>query len=176
MKREADLRLLDEPTNYLHIPTLEVLEESLSTFSGALVLVTHDRYLLDRVSTAVMGLDGEGGATLYADYSQWEADLAEQRAVKPAEAKPVAAEVRETGPAAGTKKKLSYNEQREWDAMEGRILEAEARLEEAQERVQAPDVVADGEKLQTAYKQLQQAQEEVEQLYARWAELEGKLK
>src|SRR6185503_14260433 len=72
MLQPADLLLLDEPTNDLDIPTLEVLEESLLEFPGALVLITHDRYLLDRVSTAVVALDGEGGATSYADYAQWE--------------------------------------------------------------------------------------------------------
>ena len=75
----ADVLFLDEPTNDLDIPTLEVLEESLLEFSGALVLVSHDRYLLDRVSTVVIGLDGgdrgrrEGQAGVFADYSQWEA-------------------------------------------------------------------------------------------------------
>ena len=60
MVQPADLLLLDEPTNDLDIPTLEVLEESLLDFPGALVLVSHDRYLLDRVSTVLLGLDGEG--------------------------------------------------------------------------------------------------------------------
>ena len=72
MLQPADLLLLDEPTNDLDIPTLEVLEDSLTEFPGALVLVTHDRYLLDRVSTAVLGLDGQGGAQMFADYWQWE--------------------------------------------------------------------------------------------------------
>ena len=56
MLEPADVLLLDEPTNDLDIPTLEILEESLVEFPGALVLVTHDRYLLDRVSTTVLGL------------------------------------------------------------------------------------------------------------------------
>jgi ATP-binding cassette subfamily F protein uup len=72
MLQPADLLLLDEPTNDLDIPTLEILEESLLEFRGALVLVTHDRFLLDRVSTVVLGLDGFGGAERFADYSQWE--------------------------------------------------------------------------------------------------------
>ncbi len=71
MLEPADLLLLDEPTNDLDIPTLEILEESLLEFTGALVLVTHDRYLLDRVSTVVLGLDSVGGAERFADYSQW---------------------------------------------------------------------------------------------------------
>src|SRR5438445_1495475 len=72
MLQPADVLLLDEPTNDLDIPTLEILEESLSEFRGALVLVTHDRYMMDRVSTVVLGLDGLGGSEVFADYSQWE--------------------------------------------------------------------------------------------------------
>ena len=72
MLQPADVLLLDEPTNDLDIPTLEILEESLLEYRGALVLVTHDRYMLDRVSTVVLGLDGGGGAERFADYSQWE--------------------------------------------------------------------------------------------------------
>src|SRR6185369_1539763 len=72
MLRPADLLLLDEPTNDLDIPSLEVLEESLADFPGAMVLVTHDRYMLQRLSSEVLALDGKGGAYLYSDYSQWE--------------------------------------------------------------------------------------------------------
>src|SRR5467141_958419 len=72
MLQPADVLLLDEPTNDLDIPTLEILEESLLEYSGALVLVTHDRFMLDRVSTVVLGLDGRGSAERFADYSQWE--------------------------------------------------------------------------------------------------------
>ena len=78
----ADVLLLDEPTNDLDIPTLEILEESLAEFAGALILVTHDRYLLDRISTVVLGLDGQGGAERFADYSQWDAWQKERKATK----------------------------------------------------------------------------------------------
>src|ERR1700724_2514663 len=73
MLQPADILLLDEPTNDLDIPTLEILEESLIDFPGSLVLVTHDRYMLDRVSSIVLGLNGKGGADTFADYAQWEA-------------------------------------------------------------------------------------------------------
>src|SRR5208283_3684181 len=72
MLQPADVLILDEPTNDLDIATLDVLENSLDEFSGALVLVTHDRYLLDRISTEILALDGRGNANMYADLAQWE--------------------------------------------------------------------------------------------------------
>ena len=171
MLQPADVLLLDEPTNDLDIPTLEVLEDSLTEFPGALVLVTHDRYLLDRVSTVVLGLDGAGGATLFADYSQWEAELSAKRAPKPAASK---AADRVDAPA-GARKKLSYIEQREWDVMEQKILEAEGLLETQKALLNAPDVVSDPKRIEQVYRELSAAQAEVDALYARWAELEAKL-
>ena len=76
MREPADLLILDEPTNDLDIPTLEVLEDSLAEFEGGLVLVTHDRFMLERVSNVILALDGEGGAETFADYAQWEATRA----------------------------------------------------------------------------------------------------
>ena len=169
MLQPADLLLLDEPTNDLDISTLELLEENLIDFTGALVLVTHDRYMLDRVSTTVLGLDGEGGAQVYADYSQWEDDRRQSK--KPAAtAKSASAPPTPSAP----KKKLSYMEQREWEQMEERILEAEAELERYQSALQDPAVASDGEALQRNYAQMQTAQARVDELYARWSELESK--
>ena len=79
MLEPADVLLLDEPTNDLDIPTLEILEDNLLEFPGALVLVTHDRYLLNRVATTVVGLDGRGGIGRFADFAQWEAWVEETR-------------------------------------------------------------------------------------------------
>ena len=81
-QQPADVLLLDEPTNDLDIPTLEILEESLLEYRGALVLVTHDRYVLHRVTTVVLGLDGMGKAERFADYSQWEEWQSAQEAAK----------------------------------------------------------------------------------------------
>jgi ATP-binding cassette subfamily F protein uup len=167
MLQPADLLLLDEPTNDLDIPTLEVLEDSLADFPGALVLVTHDRYLLDRVSTVVLGLDGKGGAQLFADYYQWE--TARNQAAAPV--------VRREAPPAkslSAKKKLNYLESREWEQMEGCILDAEQALEAVRAEMQSSEVVSDGPRLQACYGQLQQAEAAVHALYARWAELEAK--
>jgi ATP-binding cassette subfamily F protein uup len=177
MLEPADLLLLDEPTNDLDIPTLEVLEESLLEFPGALVLVTHDRYLLDRVSTRLLALDGRGGAVPYADYDQWEAD----RGLAP----PPAADARKPGPDASMGKrrpgaphakprKLGYLEQREWDAMEGRIVAAEQSLETCRQAAADPRIAADHQALAARIEALSVAQAEVDRLYARWAELEAK--
>jgi ATP-binding cassette subfamily F protein uup len=172
MLQPADLLLMDEPTNDLDIPTLEVLEESLTEFPGALVLVTHDRYLLDRVSTAVLGLDGQGGSLLCADYWQWE--QAQTNRKQPRAEKPSApASKTDSQPA---KKKLSYMEAREWERMEELILENEAEAEAIRVEMQSPDVVSDGPRLAECYERLQAAEQRVGTLYARWAELEAKQK
>ena len=119
MLEPADVLLLDEPTNDLDIATLEVLEENLMEFAGALVLVTHDRFMLDRISTLVMGLDGEGGAQAFAEYAQWEqAQLAKK---SPKKEKDSGGRQRE----GQSKKRLSYLEARELETMETRIHEAE---------------------------------------------------
>ncbi len=72
MLQPADILILDEPTNDLDIPSLEVLEESLQDFPGVVVLVTHDRFMLDNISTYLLALDGQGKAEYFADYPQWE--------------------------------------------------------------------------------------------------------
>ena len=167
MLASADVLLLDEPTNDLDIPTLEVLEDSLLEFSGAIVLVSHDRYLLDRVSTVVIGLDGGGGET-FADYSQWEASRSEQPSQKPA-----AKEPRQPPPEDGPKKKLAYLEQREWDGMEAKILEAEGELDTWRNEMQ--EAGPDAKRLTEAYERMQQSQRVVDELYGRWAELEAKV-
>jgi ATP-binding cassette subfamily F protein uup len=172
----ADLLLLDEPTNDLDIPTLEVLEESLLEFPGALVLVTHDRYLLDRVSTRILALDGRGGAVPYADYDQWEAAqraAATAPTVRPAKAAEKSSPSAVVG-GAGRARKLGYLEQREWDEMESRILEAESGLDAAREAAADPRVAADHVELPRRLTALAEAQAVVDRLYARWAELEAK--
>jgi len=170
MLQPADVLFLDEPTNDLDIPTLEVLEESLLDFPGALVLVTHDRYLLDRVATTVIALEGDGNWGLYAEYSQWEQERSERRS--PAAAKKAPAE---TVAVAVAKKKLSYIEQREWDAMEQQIMEAEEDFAESKMTLDDPAVFSDHTKVQAATVRMETAQHRVEALYARWAELEAKV-
>jgi ATP-binding cassette subfamily F protein uup len=171
MLQPADVLLLDEPTNDLDIPTLEVLEDSLLEFPGALVLVSHDRYLLDRVSTRIVGLDGAGGSGVYADYAQWEQDTARQR-IDARKQKPAASPdaSRKTAPG----RKLSYIESREWEHIEQKITDAERRLAEAQAQLQNPDGASKPAEMQARYDAMLAAQTAVDQLYERWAELEAK--
>jgi ATP-binding cassette subfamily F protein uup len=179
MLQPADVLLLDEPTNDLDIPTLDILEESLLEFRGSLVLVTHDRYMLDRVSTVVLGLDGRGGVGLFADYSQWERWLEErERAAKAASAKasgvPAAvADAERARPGPG-RKKLSYLEAREYETIEQRVADAEHVLQNMRLQLEDPGIVSDSQRLLAAQAQMDEAQEQVDTLYARWAELEKK--
>ena len=166
MLEPADLLLLDEPTNDLDIPTLEILEESLLEFRGALVLVTHDRYMLDRVCTTVLGLDGRGDAEQFADYAQWEAW---QRP-------PVVVGGSSTGDkrVAGSKKKMSYSEAREYAVIEDRVTAAEEAVARERAVVEDPAVATDAVRLQAGLVAMEQAQSVLDDLYARWAELEAK--
>ena len=173
MLQPADILLLDEPTNDLDIPTLEILEQALLEFRGSIVLVTHDRYLLDRVSTLVLGLDGERGAESFADYAQWESWQAERkRAPNETEAprrSPQASERSTQSP-----KKLSYVEAREYATIEERISDAEQVLQRKRAELENPAIASDGTKLVAAQAAMEQAQKDLDTLYARWAELEEK--
>jgi len=167
MLEPADLLLLDEPTNDLDIPTLEILEESLLEFRGVLVLVTHDRYMLDRVCTSVLGLDGRGGAESFADYSQWEAW---QRQPVPDVKATAAQDKRSTS----SKKKLSYLEAREYAGIEDRVTAAEEQVARERGVVEDPAVAIDAVRLQAALEAMEKAQTALDELYTRWAELEAK--
>jgi len=175
MLQPADVLLLDEPTNDLDIPTLEILEESLLEYRGALVLVTHDRFMLDRVSTIVLGLDGLGGAERFADYSQWEVwQRSQQKGAtnlsSGAKRSPAAVEAQP----AVAKKKLSYMEARELETIEERIAEADRNLEARRAALEDPSITSDPQRLKTACIEMDEAQNVLDRLYSRWAELEKK--
>ena len=174
MLRPADVLLLDEPTNDLDIPSLEVLEESLADFSGAVVLVTHDRYMLRRLSSDILGFDGSGVVGQFTDYTQWENARDEALAAE-AEAR------RADAPKSGARKeqpknskRLSFKEQREWDQMEASILEGENGVAAKQKELEDPVVANDPAKLMSVCQELADAQAKVDELYARWQELAEK--
>jgi ATP-binding cassette subfamily F protein uup len=171
MLQPADLLLLDEPTNDLDIPALEVLEDNLAEFPGAVVIVSHDRTLMDRLCTEVVGLDGRGGAAIFASVDQWltayEAS-SKQQAAGSKEERPESAKK----PAAAKPRKLSYKEQQEWDQMESAILTAEQAVAEREAEVERAS--KSHAALTDACRALEEAQRAVERLYARWEELEAK--
>ena len=167
MRQPADILLLDEPTNDLDIPSLDVLEESLTEFPGALVLVTHDRFLLDRVCNLVLGFDGQGHAEYFAEYEQWLA-MMQHRERKP----PPKAPDKEKSAIKPKSGKLSYMDQREYDQMETTIFTAESRLEELAHLMNAPEVRANPTQLEHYWQEQQALQVETDQLYDRWDELE----
>ena len=174
MLQPADILLLDEPTNDLDIPTLEILEQSLLEFRGSLVLVTHDRYLLDRVSTVVLGLDGRGGAESFGDYWQWETWQAERKQSRTESESQSRSLPAFPAPAAQGQKKLSYLEAREYAGIEQRIADAEQRLQNKRAALEDPAIASDGPKLVAAHAEMEAAQKDLDALYARWAELQEK--
>jgi ATP-binding cassette subfamily F protein uup len=173
----ADVLLLDEPTNDLDIPTLEILEESLLEYRGALVLVTHDRYLLDRVSTVVLGLNGLGETERFADFAQW-TDWQGSREMK-GTSNVASRDQRsrstavETKPAAA-RKRLSYVEAREFATIEERIAQAEQELQAKRAALENPASASERLDFQDTCAQFEEAQRTVDRLYERWAELEKK--
>jgi ATP-binding cassette subfamily F protein uup len=181
MLREAQVLVLDEPTNDLDLPTLAVLEESLTGFDGAVLLVTHDRYFLDQVATTILAFDARNhGVIPFASLGQWEAWRAETAAAEKAAAAaaapapaPAPSEAPPSQPAA--RKKLGYKDQREYDAIEATIAQAEAALNEARAASEHPDNASDHAKLVALLATVDERQAEVDRLYARWSELEAKL-
>ena len=169
MREPADLLILDEPTNDLDIPTLEVLEDSLAEFAGGLVLVTHDRFMLERVSTRHPGPRRRGRGR----------DVRRLRAVGggPRPTRRPVAPARTPGarpPAPAAASGSGTCEQREWDGMEQAILAAEGAVEACRRAAEDPGIASDPAALQTRYAALEAARAEVDRLYARWAELEAK--
>lgn len=171
MRQPADILLLDEPTNDLDIPSLGILEESLLEFPGALVLVTHDRFLLEKVCQQILGFDGNGHTEYFADYQQWLHWLHKSTQTKKTGSK----NKKNAKPAKEKKKqkKLSYMDQREYDGIEEKILTLEERLEELQTLLADPATVADHDLVADYWKEQQEVQTQVEKLYDRWQELDA---
>ncbi len=163
----ADILLLDEPANDLDIPTLEVLEESLEEFSGAIVLITHDRFLMGRLCDLLLYLDGDGGAEYFADYDQWlqyrkDGLLATSQSGESSQSLPN-----------NKPQKLAYEERKELNRIEKKIEKAEGIVDNLQRQLHDPKIMCDADQLAERYAEHQEAQKKVEQLYERWEELEA---
>ena len=174
--REANLLILDEPTNDLDLVTLQVLEDVLSDYKGCVLLVTHDRFFLDKVATGIIAFEGNGVLHRHAGGYDLYRRLKEQReseAAAPAARKSVPASATARPAPSDGGRKLSYKEKRELEGMETAIMEAEARKEELSTRLSDPALYAAGnDEVQKVSAEFRAASEKVDALYARWAELE----
>ncbi len=167
LRRGGNLLVLDEPTNDLDLPTLGALEEGLIHFPGCALIVSHDRWFLDRVATAILAFEGDGKVTLYEGSYTFYAQRRPQKAT---------ASRKQSGAArvkAATARKLSFKETRELEGMEAAIAKAEARVRELEAAVVDPVVFTDWAKTQEVTAELEAKRTEVEQLFARWAELDA---
>jgi len=172
MREPADVLLLDEPTNDLDIASIEVLENALLEFPGAVVVITHDRLLLDRICTEIVGLHADEAWGNYASVAQWlEAVSASRRKAAPEEELKAEKQPKRS---ARPKSGLSYHEKKEYAEMEERLLAAEERVDSLQAQLNDPAVAADHEKLNATYEAHREAQAELDRLFARWEELERK--
>jgi ATP-binding cassette subfamily F protein uup len=167
MLQPADLLLLDEPTNDLDISTLEILEESLLEFSGAVVLITHDRYMLDRICNSFMALGNLEKTDLYASYAQWEsAATSHLTPTKPKEKKKPTA--------TANRPKLTNQERKEYKEIERKIAKAEDKVRELNHLLEDPAITGDPARLQETCTAIAIGETEIEQLYLRFLELDEK--
>jgi ATP-binding cassette subfamily F protein uup len=170
MLEPANVLVLDEPTNDLDLATLIILEETLTEFEGAIILVSHDRYFLDQVSTRLLAFD-EGQVIGFSDLFQWENWRTDQAAEKVARLKASTAPAPTTAAPSPSKKRLGYKDQRELDGMEARIQETEAQLARSTAELENPEIASNAVRLKEVTDRIATLQAEVERLYARWEEL-----
>lgn len=181
LKSGGNFLILDEPTNDLDLPTLRVLEEALATFKGCVLVVSHDRYFLNRVCTDILAFEGEGQvAASVGNYDYYTEKRRERAAAKPAGKNPgpIPAAALPEVPAPSAKnvlkpRKLSYKEERELESMETSIHSAEEDVFEREAKFQDPKYLIElGAKVSAATAELESARQKVKDLYARWEELE----
>jgi ATP-binding cassette subfamily F protein uup len=175
LRRGGNLLVLDEPTNDLDLPTLGALEDGLTRFPGCALIVSHDRWFLDRVATSILAFEGQGRVTLYeGSYSFY----AERRPKPAAEGSARRREeTKDTRPppikAAGPRK-ITFKERAELAGIEETIAAAEKRVTELEAALSDPNVQKErGAEVKTLVAQLAAARAEVERLFARWQELDA---
>lgn len=160
MLQPADVLLLDEPTNDLDIPTLETLEESLIDFPGAVVLITHDRCMLDRICNSLLALGEVATPSFYADFSQWQKSqalksLPEQKKL----------------PSQG---RLSYKEKKELEQIERKIEKSEEEIKNLNLQLENPEIAQEMERISEICTRIKLLETQIEQLYIKWGELDQK--
>ncbi|MFL5401130.1 MAG: ABC-F family ATP-binding cassette domain-containing protein [Myxococcales bacterium] len=167
----ANVLVLDEPTNDLDLVTLNVLEQLLLQFTGSVLLVTHDRYFLDKVATSILAFDGEGHAVRYpGNYETYTALRPAPGGVAAAAVKSAAPEKRAKPRKAG---KLSFKEQRELESIESLIEAAEAAKAAAEKSLSDPQTYArEPHRIAELQREMERSSAEADRLYARWQELQ----
>ncbi|HLM68381.1 MAG TPA: ATP-binding cassette domain-containing protein, partial [Longimicrobium sp.] len=175
--QDANLLVLDEPTNDLDLVTLQVLESVLTDWAGCVLMVTHDRFFLDKVATGLIVFEGNGVLHRHAGNYDLYRRLKEQKEAEAAAVATQAKQTRSAAVAAASKKdggrKLSWKEQKELEGMEGAILEAEARKAELEARLADPALYTQpADEVARVTAAFREASEAVDALYARWAALE----
>lgn len=177
LRNGGNFLILDEPTNDLDLATLRILEEALIAFGGVVLVVSHDRYFLNRICTGILAFEGEGQVTYSVgcyDY-YWEKRQRLLAALGP-DPGPVKAQekARRSSSSASKPRKLTYKEGKELEGMEERIMEKEARIAEIEAMFAAPDFHTKyGHQAQALHEEVEATRLEVEKLYARWEELEA---
>jgi ATP-binding cassette subfamily F protein uup len=185
LKRGGNFLILDEPTNDLDLPTLRVLEEALISFPGCVLVVSHDRYFLNRVCTGILAFEGsgkvafsEGNYDYYVDKKKRiQASLARPATVPSAARASSPAPAPTPTPAPPSKpkgRKLSFKEQREWEGMEALIQTTEAEAAKLEARLASPDFFkTQGARANAVIAELEAVKEKAAKLYSRWEELEA---
>jgi ATP-binding cassette subfamily F protein uup len=174
----SNVLVLDEPTNDLDIVTLNILEGLLLGFTGSVLLVTHDRYFLDKVATSILAFEGEGRVTRYeGNYAMYrrlkdQAEAAKEPTAAPKKDSPAPSQAAEAPKQARKPGKLSYKEQRELEGMEAAIEAAETRKAELEAKLADPAIYSSPTKVPELQKELEAASSEVDRLYTRWQELQ----
>lgn len=175
LKRGGNFLVLDEPTNDLDLQTMRILEEALTLFPGCVLVVSHDRYFLNRVCTGILAFEGEGQVT----FSEGNYDYyLEKRRRAASGSGSGGREFKLSGsastPKAGKARKLSFKEQRELEGIEAVIQSAEAQVTERESQFLDPEFVRkNGARMQALLAELETAKAGVATLYSRWEELEA---
>jgi ABC transport system ATP-binding/permease protein len=177
MLQESNLLVLDEPTNDLDIATLDILQEVLQEFDGAVLLVTHDRYFLDQTATQILAfgedINGQKEIVPFSGLDQWDQWSEQREADKAAQMQKNRAQQKAKAKSAPQKKKLSYKDQRELDGMEENIQKLEAQLETLEAEGASSENASNAIRLGEISEEIGKLQSEIERLYARWSELSG---
>src|SRR2546423_1855797 len=173
LKRAGDVLVVDEPTNDLDLGTLRLLEEALVAFGGCVIVVSHDRYFLNRVCTSILAFEGDGRVIYHVgNYDYYLENRGESGPVRASYPTPARASAEQTK-SKDKPRKLKWKEEREWESMEATILAAENEVSDLEATFAAPDFYAKSRvEISDLETQLKTARDKVAHLYARWHELE----